>query len=98
MTIIFGAHSSIRWDKLLRNRAWLSPLGWLVERTISTPATHHAHHGMSADDGITHYKSNYGNMLFIWDIIFGTALITRKHPKQFGIEHLESSDWKQELF
>ena len=40
-----------------------------------------AHAGASIlaqDDGIGHYTGNYGNLLFIWDIIFGTARITRR--------------------
>ena len=97
MSIIFGAHSSLPWDKLLHSKSWLSPLGWIIERTISTPSTHHAHHGMFIDDGITNYKGNYGNMLFVWDMIFGTALITRKYPEHYGIENLQESEWQQEL-
>ena len=88
MTVIFGAHSSIRWDEPLYKIKWLSPVMWLVERTISTPATHFAHHGMHKDDGVTHYKGNYGNLLFLWDVLFGTAHITRLYPKEYGIENL----------
>ena len=98
MTIIFGAHSSLSWDKVLHSKSWLSPLGWIIERTISTPSTHHAHHGMYIDDGVTNYKGNYGNMLFIWDMIFRTGHITRRYPKSYGIENLDDSSWKQELF
>lgn len=61
----------------------------LVERTISTPATHSAHHGKHKEDGITHYKGNFGNLLFFWDVLFETALITRKVPAEFGVENLE---------
>ncbi|PCI69628.1 MAG: fatty acid hydroxylase [Gammaproteobacteria bacterium] len=98
MLVIFGAHSSLPWDRVLHSKPWLSPIGWLVERTISTPSTHHAHHGMHIEDGVTNYKGNYGNMLFIWDVIFGTAHITRKYPDAYGIENLEESSWQQELF
>ena len=45
MTVIYGAHSDIRWDERLYQISWLSPVMWVVERTISTPATHAAHHG-----------------------------------------------------
>ena len=61
---------------------------WVLERTISTPATHWAHHGKHLADENTHYKGNYGNLLFIWDMIFGTAKITRKYPKEIGVENL----------
>ena len=87
MSIIIGAHSSVPWDAPLYVR--FPRLMWVVERVISTPATHSAHHGRHADDGVTHYKGNYGNLLFIWDVLFGTAHITRRRPDTFGIEHLE---------
>lgn len=97
MTIIFGAHSSPPWDRFLYSNKWFSPVAWIVERTISTPATHYAHHGMYKEDGITNYKGNFGNMFFLWDILFGTAKITRKYPKDYGIENLTESKWQQEL-
>jgi Tfp pilus assembly pilus retraction ATPase PilT len=50
----------------------------LMERTISTPATHHAHHAATTDDGVGYYKGNFGNMFFLWDVIFGTAHISRR--------------------
>lgn len=71
------------------NSRWLSPLMWAVERTISTPATHFAHHGKHLNDGVTHYKGNYGNLLFFWDVLFGTAKITRRYPENVGVENPE---------
>ena len=97
MTIIFGAHSDIPWDKPLYNIKWLSPLMWVVERTISTPATHHAHHGRHKADGVTNYKGNFGNMLFLWDIIFGTAKITRRYPPEYGVENLPETSMLEQL-
>jgi sterol desaturase/sphingolipid hydroxylase (fatty acid hydroxylase superfamily) len=85
MTVIIGAHSSVRWDEKLYQYPALHPLMWLLERTISTPATHYAHHALSQDDGIGHYTGNYGNLLFFWDVLFGTAVITRKYPPAFGL-------------
>ena len=61
---------------------------WLVERTISTPSTHSAHHGKHLADGVTNYKGNFGNLLFFWDVLFGTAKITRRYPAEIGIENL----------
>lgn len=89
MAVIIGAHSDVRWDGPLYKIKWLSPLMWVVERTISTPSTHSAHHGRHKDDGVTHYKGNFGNLLFFWDVLFGTAKITRQLPKEFGVENLE---------
>lgn len=97
MTVIIGAHSDVAWDKPLYRIKWLSPVMWLVERTISTPATHHAHHGRHADDPAVHYKGNYGNLLFFWDVLFGTAKITRQYPQSYGVENLAPASLGQQL-
>jgi sterol desaturase/sphingolipid hydroxylase (fatty acid hydroxylase superfamily) len=97
MLVVIGAHSDVRWDEPLYRIAWLSPLMWVVERTISTPATHHAHHGRHSQDPATHYKGNYGNLLLFWDVLFGTAKITRTYPKQFGVENLPDATLGQQL-
>lgn len=97
MAVIYGAHSDVRWDAPLYKIKWLSPLMWLVERTISTPATHSAHHGKHAADGVTNYKGNYGNLLFFWDVLFGTAKITRRYPPQFGVENLPETTIGEQL-
>ncbi len=98
MTVIFAAHSSVAWDDKLYSIPVLRPLVWILERTISTPSTHSAHHGLTAEDGVTHYKGNFGNLLFLWDVVFGTAKITRRRPPAYGIEHLSPISWKEELF
>lgn len=97
MSVIFGAHSDVRWDEPLYKIKWLSPIMWIVERTISTPATHSAHHGKHASDGITHYKGNFGNLLFLWDVIFGTAKITRRYPEEMGVENLPDTSVGEQL-
>ncbi|WP_371396067.1 sterol desaturase family protein [Fretibacter rubidus] len=97
MTVIYGAHSDIRWDSKLYDIKWLSPVMWVVERTISTPATHAAHHGRHLSDGVTNYKGNYGNLLFFWDVLFGTAKITRQYPPEFGVENLPETTAGEQL-
>ena len=97
MAVIYGAHSDVRWDEPLYRIKWLSPVMWVVERVISTPATHSAHHGRHGDDGVTNYKGNYGNLLFFWDVLFGTAKITRRYPKEFGVENLEPMGAAEQL-
>lgn len=87
------AHSSIPWDKPLYKYRALHPVAWILERLISTPATHHAHHAASTDDGIGYYKGNFGNMFFLWDVIFGTAYISRQYPKVYGISHYQHDPW-----
>ena len=86
--MIHGAHSDVRWDEPLYTIKWLSLIMWVVERTISTPATHSAHHGKHKADGVTNYKGNFGNLLFFWDVLFGTAKITRRYPTEIGVENL----------
>jgi sterol desaturase/sphingolipid hydroxylase (fatty acid hydroxylase superfamily) len=85
VSVIIAAHSSVRWDTWLYRQPALRPLAWLVQRTISTPATHFAHHALYEDDGIGHYTGNYGNLLFIWDMLFGTAHITQSYPPAYGL-------------
>ncbi|WP_291943095.1 sterol desaturase family protein [Chitinophaga sp.] len=95
--ITTGAHSSIKWDKPFYTIKWLKPIGWVMERLISTPATHHAHHADSTDDGVGYYKGNFGNMFFIWDLIFGTGIITRQYPKGYGLKHYKEEEWYAQL-
>jgi sterol desaturase/sphingolipid hydroxylase (fatty acid hydroxylase superfamily) len=85
LTIIMGSHCAWRWDEPLYKIRALRPVMWVLERTISTPATHWAHHAITNDDGIGHYKGNFGNMLFIWDMLFGSAHFTRKYPAKVGL-------------
>lgn len=86
ITIILGAHCAWRWDEPLYRIPALRPLMWVVQRTISTPATHWAHHSITNADGIGNYKGNFGNMLFLWDVLLGTAHITQKYPDAVGLQ------------
>lgn len=98
LTITTLAHSEIKWDQYLYKYKILHPLAWVVERTISTPSTHFAHHGLTAEDGVSHPNGNYGNMLFLWDILFGTAKITRRYPTKFGAWNQINEHWTVQLF
>jgi sterol desaturase/sphingolipid hydroxylase (fatty acid hydroxylase superfamily) len=80
-----AAHSELRWDAFLYRYRALKPLAWVVQRSISTPTTHFAHHALHEGDGVGHYSGNFGNLLFFWDVLFGTALISQQYPKEFGI-------------
>ncbi|MBL0289036.1 MAG: sterol desaturase family protein [Bacteroidetes bacterium] len=97
LVIILLAHSETKWDRFLYKYKFLNPIAWLVERVISTPCTHFAHHGLTAEDGLSHPNGNYGNLLFIWDIIFGTAKITRKYPAKFGAWNQIKEPWYVQL-
>jgi len=93
LIVILLAHSETKWDRILYKYKLLHPLAWIIERTISTPSTHYAHHGLSASDGISHPNGNYGNLLFLWDILFGTSKITRKYPSNFGAWNQIKEPW-----
>jgi sterol desaturase/sphingolipid hydroxylase (fatty acid hydroxylase superfamily) len=97
LVVILLAHSTTKWDRFLYRYAILHPLAWVIERCISTPSTHFAHHGLTADDGISHPNGNYGNLLFVWDVLFGTAKITRKYPVRFGAWNRVKEPWYVQL-
>jgi sterol desaturase/sphingolipid hydroxylase (fatty acid hydroxylase superfamily) len=99
--VTLGAHSAWRWDEPLYRIRVLRPLMWVLERTISTPATHWAHHAAHDRDGIGHYRGNFGNLLFLWDVLFGTARITRHYPDKVGLEDdylFGEEHWIDQLF
>ena len=98
VSIILLAHSEIKWDRFLYKYKILHPLAWIVERTISTPCTHYAHHGLTSEDGVSNPNGNYGNLLFFWDVLFGTAKITRKYPTKFGAWNKMKEPWYVQLF
>ena len=96
--VIIGAHSTTKWDRWLYRSAWLSPLAWVVERTIVTPAFHFAHHGVSQVDEISEPNGNFGNMFAFWDILFGSAHFTRQYPEKFGIQTDTHDAWYTQMF
>jgi sterol desaturase/sphingolipid hydroxylase (fatty acid hydroxylase superfamily) len=97
LAVILLAHSETKWDRFLYKYKLLHPVAWVIERLISTPSTHFAHHGLTADDGVSHPNGNYGNLLFIWDVIFGTAKITRQYPTKFGAWNQIKEPWYVQL-
>jgi len=101
LLVILGAHCAWRWDEPLYRIRALRPLMWLVQRTISTPSTHWAHHAITNADGVGHYKGNFGNLLFLWDVIFGTAHITQQFPPQVGLRDDQlfgAERWYHQMF
>ena len=98
VVVILGAHCAVPWDTFLYRHRLLSPVAWVIERTISTPSTHYAHHGMDPADGVTNYNGNYGNLLFFWDVLFGTARITRRYPVQFGVAGEQRPTYLRQIF
>jgi len=97
LVVILLAHSETKWDQFLYKYKILNPIAWVIERTISTPATHFAHHGLTSEDGVSNPNGNYGNLLFFWDVLFGTAKITRKYPEKFGAWNQMKEPWYVQL-
>ncbi len=97
LTVITGAHCDWQWDAPLYKIKALAPVMWVVERVFSTPSTHSMHHGKHKSDTATNYKGNYGNLLFFWDVLFGTAKITRQRPASYGVENLPQTNIGEQL-
>lgn len=97
LVVISLAHSETRWDRFMYKYKFLRLIAWVIERTISIPSTHFAHHGLTAKDGISRPNGNFGNLIFIWDVIFDTARITRKYQKHFGAWNQLKETWYTQL-
>ncbi len=89
----YAYHSSVRWDKPLYAIKWLHPVAWTLEHLLVMPATHHAHHATTHDDGVGYYRGNFGGIFFIWDLLFGTALISRRYPETYGLASYRQEEW-----
>jgi sterol desaturase/sphingolipid hydroxylase (fatty acid hydroxylase superfamily)/CDGSH-type Zn-finger protein len=96
--VIVGSHSTTKWDQYLYRFPALSPVAWVIERVIITPAFHFAHHGKSQADEISDPNGNFGNMFSFWDILFGSALFTRKYPSEFGLQTDTQDHWTEHVF
>ena len=44
------------------------------------------------------FNGNYGNLLFFWDVLFGTAKITRRYPENFGVLDDERPTFLRQIF
>ena len=86
-------HTAYRWDLALRKLPGMNPVLNVVEKVITLPDTHHAHHGMGRG---AYLKGNYAVTFFIFDVMLGTARIPRARQERFGLPG--KLDWKEELF
>lgn len=58
---------------------WIGKLGWL-DMVLNTPSTHRVHHGTNPQ----YIDKNYGNLLIIWDRLFGTYA-KEEEPVVYGL-------------
>ena len=61
------------------HRQWIRSLGWF-EWLINTPSHHRVHHVFNTD----YIDNNYGDILIIWDRLFGTSG-KGQEPVKFGV-------------
>ena len=69
------------------SHVWLS-FGPVLEHVLISPAQHQIHHSSE----LRHYNKNYGEVLAIWDWMFGTLYIPEGQEKlRFGIGDAEGN-------
>ncbi len=86
-------HTAYRWDLALRKLPGMDPVFNVVEKVITLPDTHHAHHGMGRG---AHMRGNYAVTIFLFDVLLGTAKFPHARQERFGLPG--RFDWKEELF
>jgi sterol desaturase/sphingolipid hydroxylase (fatty acid hydroxylase superfamily) len=92
----FMVHSNTRWDLKLQ-QFWLTrPIMRVVEKFITLPDTHHAHHGIGK---YGHGMCNFGSFLFIYDVLHGTAEFPYHAQERFGVpERVKVEPWYEQLW
>lgn len=91
-----GTHSSYRWDLWLREKLpTLEPIWRVLERIITLPDTHHAHHAYGSE--AAHPNGNYAVTLFLFDVLFGTAKIPNRRQEKYGLPISPRLHWAEEL-
>ena len=77
ITVVVALFSRL-WG-VLGHTQWVDKLGWL-DGIFNTPSTHRVHHGTNPE----YVDSNYGNLLIVWDRMFGTY-VKETSPVVFGL-------------
>lgn len=85
-------HTAYRWDLALRRLPGMEPVFRVLEKIITLPDTHHAHHGLGRH---AYARGNYAVTLFCFDVLLGTARIPHARQERFGLPG--RFDWKEEL-
>lgn len=87
---IVGSHnvwlhiSSTKDQKLYHNKLTRLPMK-IFELFINTPGLHRAHHGLGRNSVPF---GNYAQTLFLWDVIFGTAVFNQgKIPEYYAVSN-----------
>lgn len=96
--IVISSHSLATWDSVFYRNKFLKPIILVLERIFITPAFHHGHHAVSIIDDIGQPNGNFGNMLSIWDQLFGSAKFTHKFPSEYGLPNDPKDSWAAHSF
>ena len=76
-------HTGFNWDKNIYTNCVGRKIMRAIEYIINTPGLHRGHHGMGKN-GVPF--GNYAQTLFIWDVMFGTAVFKNGAiPEYYGI-------------
>lgn len=86
-------HTAYRWDLALRRLPGMNAVFNVLEKIVTLPDTHHAHHGLGRH---AHARGNYAVTIFLFDMLLGTAKIPRARQERFGLPG--RFDWREELF
>ncbi|MEO0359806.1 MAG: sterol desaturase family protein, partial [Pseudomonadota bacterium] len=71
---VFGAN-------LRHSHVWLS-FGPVIEHVFISPAQHQIHHSRAVE----HHDKNYGEVLAVWDWVFGTLYVPKRRERlSFGL-------------
>jgi sterol desaturase/sphingolipid hydroxylase (fatty acid hydroxylase superfamily) len=87
-------HSAWRWDQPLRRIPGMRPVFWLVDRTLTTPTSHHAHHGARRNGTI---GRNFAGNFAVLDWMFGTLYIPPGAPERYGLP-MWRQPWVEQIF
>lgn len=91
-----ATHTNYRWDLWLREKMpWSEPVWKVIERVLTLPDTHHAHHAYGKT---AHPNGNYAVTVFLFDVLFGTAKIPNSKQQNYGLPISTRLHWAEELF
>nr|WP_309503485.1 sterol desaturase family protein [uncultured Roseovarius sp.] len=78
-------------SNLRHTHVWLG-YGRVLEHLLISPAQHQIHHSLAPE----HHNKNYGEVLAIWDWMFGTLYVPQKQVElQFGLADRQGNRLRQ---
>ena len=92
--VSISSHSGLRWDLPLFQHPLTAPIMNMLKYLITTPDTHHAHHGMGPK---SNPNGNYAPLFFFYDVIFGSAKMPQQRQSQLGIPE-GNAPWYKQLY